>query len=160
MYPKDNIFQIYYNIGKRLPFQVKRSPMGLKGSCDTEYRYSQEGQTFMVEEIKIHNKIYGSAKGYCLIDGKRCDEYMEIPCAGCGEWVLVDVPNANIDEIFPLHQANDILMFGKYKGKTFEEVFIIDEQYLHWLTQSDPYFRIDFDGISAKTSKSTDETKQ
>lgn len=63
MYPHDNIFTIYYNIGKRLPFQVKRSPMGLKGSRDVDYRYSQEGKTFMVEEIKIHNKIYGSAKG-------------------------------------------------------------------------------------------------
>lgn len=34
MYPQDNIFKIYYNIGKRLPFQVKCSPRGLKGSCD------------------------------------------------------------------------------------------------------------------------------
>ena len=43
MYPRDNVFQIYYNIGKRLPFQVKRSPMGL----DEEFRYSQEGRTFI-----------------------------------------------------------------------------------------------------------------
>ena len=25
MYPRDNIFNIYYNIGRRVPFQVKRS---------------------------------------------------------------------------------------------------------------------------------------
>lgn len=155
MYPHDNIFKIYYNIGKRLPFQVKRSPLGLKGSRDENYRYSQEGKTFMVEEIKIHNKIYGSAKGYCLIDGERCDEYMketyketefpcEIPCAGCGEWVLIDVPGVDMNEIFPVHKVGEVVPFGKYKGKTIEVIYKIDPKYIFWLAESDPYFRIDF----------------
>ena len=39
-------------------------------------------------------------------------------CAGCGEWVLIDVPGVSLDEIFPIHKADEILMFGKYKGKT------------------------------------------
>lgn len=51
MYPHDNIFNIYYEIGKRVPFQVKRSPIGLNGSRDEEYRYSQEGITYMVERV-------------------------------------------------------------------------------------------------------------
>ena len=32
MYPHDNIFSIYYNIGKRTPFLVKRCELGLARS--------------------------------------------------------------------------------------------------------------------------------
>ena len=161
MYPRDNIFQIYYNIGKRLPFQVKRSPSGLKGSRDEEYRYSQEGRTFMVEKIKIRNKIYGTAYGYCMIDGVRDDdnEYMkgykegEIPCAGCGEWVLIDIPGVDLNEVFPLHGPDYKLPFGKYKGKTLREVYAVDPQYVHWLDGTDRYFRIDFPSLMGADQK-------
>ncbi len=127
MYPRDNVFQIYYNIGKRLPFQVKRSPMGL----DEEFRYSQEGRTFMVERIEIRNKIFGTAYGYLMIDGVRDDdnEYMKgyekgtVPCAGCGEWVLIDVPGVDMNEIFPPHKPDFVLPFGKYIGKTLAEIY-------------------------------------
>ena len=57
------------------------------------------------------------------MDGKPDDSYRqecypnikneEIPCAGCGEWVLIDVPGVSLDDIFPIHKAKDILMFGK-----------------------------------------------
>ena len=156
MYPYDNIFQIYYNIGKRLPFQVKRSPSGLRGSHDEEYRYSQEGRTFMVEEVKIHNKIYGTAYGYCMIDGVRDDdnEYMkghedgEIPCAGCGEWVLIDIPGVDMNEVFPLHGPDYEMPFGKYKGKTLKDIYAEDPQYAYWLAETDRYFRIDFPSLT------------
>ena len=152
MYPKDNVFQIYYNIGKRLPFQVKRSPMGLKGSMDENYRYSQEGRTFMVERVEIQNKIYGTAYGYCMIDGVRDNDnkWMQdyeigtVPCAGCGEWVLVDIPGVDINEVFPLHKPDFMMNFGKYKGKTIAEIYKIDPKYVYWLADSDRYFRIDF----------------
>jgi len=115
MYPKDNVFQIYYNIGKRVPFQVKRSPTGCKGSYDEEYRYSQEGRTFMVERVEIHDRVYGTAYGYLMIDGVRDDnnQYMEsyekgtVPCAGCGGWVLIDVPGQDMNEIFPEHKPTN-----------------------------------------------------
>lgn len=156
MYPRDNVFQIYYNIGKRLPFQVKRSPMGLKGSYDEEYRYSQEGRTFMVESVKIHNRIYGTAYGYLMIDGVRDDNnpYMEsyekgtVPCAGCGEWVLIDVPGQDINEIFPIHKPDFVLPFGKYKGQTLADVYAKDPKYILWLADSDRYFRIDFKALA------------
>jgi len=150
MYPRDNIFNIYYNIGKRTPFQVKRS------RCfDTDFRYNNKGRTFMVEVVKPRGK-YGKAYGYCLIDGVRDDEYMkkvhpelgdEIPCAGCGEWALVDVPDVDIDEIFPTHNIDEIIPFGKYKGKSIAEVYKIDRQYLDWLTGNDPYYRIDYSSL-------------
>lgn len=151
MYPKDNIFNIYYNIGKRVPFQVKRSHVGLKGWRDKDYRYSKEGKTFMVERVEPRGK-YGEAYGYCLIDNVRNDEYMhevypdnkgEIPCAGCGEWVLVDVPGVDMDEVFPVHKADELIPFGQYKGKTYAEVYKEDPKYIFWLLESDPYHKID-----------------
>ncbi len=154
MYPKDNVFNIYYNIGKRLPFQVKRSPVGLKGSRDIDYRYSQEGRTFMVERVEIRNRVYGTAYGYLMIDGVRDDNnsYMEnyeqgtVPCAGCGEWVLIDIPGVNIDEVFPMHGPDFVFTFGKHKGETLLYVYKSDPEYLSWLAQ-DKWFRIDFDAL-------------
>ena len=70
MYPRDNIFNIYYNIGRRVPFQVKRSR-----SMNAEYRHSKEGKTFMVERVMPRGK-YGEAYGYCLINNIRNDEYI------------------------------------------------------------------------------------
>ena len=62
----------------------------------------------------------------------------EIPCAGCGEWVLIDVPGVSLDEIFPIHKADEVLMFGKYKGKSFGEVFGMGDVY--FLAALGPYF--------------------
>jgi len=162
MYPRDNVFQIYFNIGKRLPFQVKRSPRGLKGSIDENYRYSQEGRTFMVERIEVRNKIYGTAYGYCMIDGVRDDnnEYMQnyekgtVPCAGCGEWVLIDIPGVDMNEVFPLHKPDFVVPFGKHKGKTLAEIYESDPQYVYWLAESDRYFRIDFAALTGIDPKS------
>ena len=152
MYPQDNVFKIYMNIGRRVPFQVKRSPMGLKGSYDEEYRYSQKGRTFMVEKVVMRNKIYGTAYGYCMIDGVRDDdnEYMKgyekgtVPCAGCGEWVLIDIPGVDLNEVFPPKQPDYELPFGKYKGKTLAQIYKDDPKYVFWLASTDRYFRIDF----------------
>lgn len=168
MYPKDNVFQIYYNIGKLTPFQVKRSPMGTKGSYNEEYRYSQKGRTFMVERIEIHNRIYGTAYGYLLTDGVRDDnnEYMEsyepgtVPCAGCGEWVLIDVPGKDLNEIFPIHKPDLVLPFGKYKGQTLADVYAKDPKYVFWLSESDRYFRIDFQSLAGIDPNSSDIEKQ
>ena len=71
----------------------------------------------------------------------------EIPCAGCGDWVLIDVPGASLDEIFPIHKANDVLMFGKFNGKSLSDIYKIDYQYLYWLKKADRFFRIDFDEL-------------
>lgn len=157
MYPHDNIFNIYYNIGKRTPFLVKRCELGLARSSSEARRIDpNQDRTFLVETVKPRGK-YGKAYGKCFVDGKPDDTYRqecypeikdeEIPCAGCGEWVLIDVPGTSLDELFPIHKANDILMFGKYKGKSFEEIYKIASQYLHWLETTDRLFRIDFDEL-------------
>lgn len=157
MYPHDNIFNIYYNIGKRTPFLVKRCELGLARSSSEERRIDpNQDRTFLVEIVKPRGK-YGKAYGKCFVDGKPDDSYRqkgypdikdeEIPCAGCGEWVLIDVPGVSLDEIFPIHKANDILLFGKYKGKSFGEIYKIDNQYLHWLEKTDRFFRIDFEEL-------------
>ena len=112
MYPHDNIFNIYYNIGKRTPFLVKRCEQGLVRSSSEERRIDpNQDRTFLVETVKPRGK-YGKAYGKCFVNGKPDDSYRqecypnikdeEIPCAGCGEWVLIDVPGVSLNEIFPM----------------------------------------------------------
>lgn len=123
---------------------------------NAEYRHSKEGKTFMVERVMPRGK-YGEAYGYCLINNIRNDEYMhqvypnnngEIPCAGCGEWTLVDVPGADLDDIFPVHKADEIIPFGLHKGKTYAEVYKEDPRYIYWLLESDPYYKIDIPALT------------
>lgn len=157
MYPNDNIFNIYYNIGKRTPFLVKRCESGLERSLSEERRIDpNKDRTFLVEKVKPRGK-YGKAYGKCYVNGELDDSYRqqcypnikdeEIPCAGCGEWVLIDVPGVSFDEIFPIHKADDIINLGKYKGKTYGEIYKIDSQYLHWLERSDRTFKVDFESL-------------
>ena len=157
MYPKDNIFNIYYNIGKRTPFLVKRCELGLARSASEERRIDpNRDRTFLVEKVEPRGR-YGKAYGKCFVNGKPDDTYRqecypnikdeEIPCAGCGEWVLIDVPGVSRDEIFPIHRANETLMFVKYKGKTLADIYKIDCQYLHWLETTDRFFKVDFEEL-------------
>lgn len=157
MYPHDNIFNIYYNIGKRTPFLVKRCELGLVRSSSEERRIDpNQDRTFLVETVKPHGK-YGKAYGKCFVNGKPDDSYRqecypnikdeEIPCAGCGEWVLIDVPGVSFDEIFPIHKADEVLMFGKYKGKSLSDVYNMDCQYLYWLEATDRFFKVDFEEL-------------
>lgn len=168
MYPQDNIFKIYYNIGKRLPFQVKRCDRG-KYSQNWETRTSKEGRTFMVEKIEPKGK-YGKAYGYALVDDVPNDEYLkcyypeykageivEIPCGGCGGWVLVDVPGVSMNEIFPIHQPDETIPFGKYKGKSIQEIYETDPAYIFWLIESDPYYTVNIPKIIGKEPNSTEE---
>lgn len=154
MYPSDNIFSIYYNIGRLTPFLVKRCERGLARSSSEERMYDlHRDRTFLVETVKPKGK-YGKAYGKCFVDGKPDDSYRtdcypnitdeEIPCAGCGEWVLLDVPGVDMNEIFPRRKADFVIEFGKYKGKTIKEIYDIDAQYIYWLMEQDHYFRIDF----------------
>jgi uncharacterized protein (DUF3820 family) len=157
MYPGDNIFKIYYNIGKRTPFLVKRCERGLARSSSEERMYDpNRDRTFLVETVKPRGN-YGKAYGKCFVDGIPNDSYRkecypeitdeEIPCAGCGEWILLDVPGVNMDEIFPKRSADFIIEFGKHKGKTIREIYATDPQYIYWLMGQDHYFRVDFHSL-------------
>ena len=161
MYPQDNIFNIYNAIGKRLPFVVKRCVIGSKGSHDWDYRYSTKGRTYLVERVEQRGR-YGDAYGKCFVNGEPDDSYREtcypeyakdesIPLSGCGEWVLIDVPGVDLNELFPIHKAQDIMPFGKYKGKTFQEVFETDPNYIKWLSRIyDKYFQMDMNSFENK----------
>ena len=77
MYPHDNIFNIYYNIGKRTPFLVKRCELGLARSSSEERRIDpNRDRTFLVETVKPRGK-YGKAYGKCFMNGKPDDTYGE-----------------------------------------------------------------------------------
>ena len=70
MYPHDNIFSIYYNIGRRTPFLVKRCESGPARSSSEERRMNpNRDRTFLVESVKPRGK-YGKAYGKCFVDGK------------------------------------------------------------------------------------------
>ena len=57
MYPRDNIFNIYYNIGKRTPFLVKRCELGLARSSSEERRIDpNQDRTFLVEKVN-HQRL-------------------------------------------------------------------------------------------------------
>jgi hypothetical protein len=152
MYPKDNIFDIYFRIGRRTPFLVKRCALESTTSKERCFDPKQD-RTFLVEVVKPRRK-YGKAYGKCFMNGLPDNTYQreyyqleddEIPCAGCGEWVLIDVPGISLEELFPIHKENDIIDFGKYKGKTIGDIYRSDCNYLHWLEGQDRLFRIDFE---------------
>ena len=160
MYPQDNIFNIYYNIGKRTPFRVKRCKLGSIHFLNDDRRIDPNmDRIFLVEDVKPRGN-YGKAYGKCFVNGKPDDSYRkecypnikddEIPCAGCGEWVLIDVPGVSLDEIFPIHKADDILPFGKYKGKSLSDIYKVDSQYLYWLETTDRFFKIDFEELKKR----------
>lgn len=143
----------------RVPFQVKRSHKG-RGVTDINYRYSQEGYTFMVEKVVKDDGKY-EAYGYCMVDGIRdvlCVKKFypqnkgEIPNARANGWVLIDVPGVDMNELFPIHSANEVIKSGKHKGKTYAEAYRIDSKYIDWLRNSNPYFKIDLTSLSDNIS--------
>ena len=44
-------------------------------------------------------------------------------------------------------------MFGKYKGKTFGDIYKIDYQYLHWLEKTDRLFKVNFEELKTIISR-------
>ena len=143
----------------RVPFQVKRSHKG-RGVTDINYRYSQEGYTFMVEKVVTDDGKY-EAYGYCMVDGIRDDLCVkkfypqnkgEIPNARANGWVLIDVPGVDMNELFPIHSANEVIKSGKHKGKTYADAYRIDSKYIDWLRNSNPYFKIDLTSLSDNIS--------
>lgn len=133
MYPHDNIFNIYYNIGKRTPFLVKRCELGLARSSSEERRIDpNQDRTFLVETVKPRGK-YGKAYGKCFVNGKPDDTYRkecypnikdeEIPCAGCGEWVYLMFRAYLLMKYFLFTKRMRYLWLGNIKGNLLE-IFI------------------------------------
>ena len=137
MVPSDNIFNIYYDIGRALPFEVQRFP---KDATDW-----YKNQSVLVTEIHPRGK-YGTALGFYLQKGERADSYwckkddiepQLIPCCGCGGWSFVRVigePTVEAKEkkSTTVLEPDDILTFGKYKGRIVIAVYLENYQYLQW----------------------------
>ena len=75
------------------------------------------------------------------------------------KWAIVDSQRllADVDSIIEYHrtkikilQPKDTLSFGKYKGRTVMDVYSEDSQYLRWLADQNPDFKIDWDKLSKK----------
>ena len=148
MYPHDNIFNIYYNIDRRTPFLVKRCERGLMRSQTEERRIDpNKDRTYLVEKVYPRGK-YGKAFGKSYVDGILDESFggnSEIPCAGCGEWVLIEVPGVSLEEIFPPIEQRKI-DFGKYKGLTYRDIKE-DRTYLEWLVSINKLSREDLDNL-------------
>lgn len=137
MVPSDNIFNIYYDIGRALPFEVQRFP---KDATDW-----YKNQSVLVTEIHPRGQ-YGEAFGFYLQKGERADSFwcskdetepQLIPCCGCGGWSLVRVigtPTREAQGKKPMAvlEPDDILSFGKYKGRKVIDVYLENPQYLQW----------------------------
>lgn len=137
MVPSDNIFNIYYDIGRALPFEVQRFP---KDATDW-----YKSQSVLVTEIHPRGR-YGKALGFYLKNGERADslwckkddtEPQLIPCCGCGGWSLVRVigePTVEAKDKKPstVFGPDDVLSFGKYKGRKVLDIYMENPQYLQW----------------------------
>lgn len=48
-----------------------------------------------------------------------------------------------INRVFPKTTPDDVIYFGKYKGKTFREIFAIDSSYIDWFLRNNQTLDID-----------------
>lgn len=62
-----------------------------------------------------------------------------------------------MDDIFPMHQPYEIIKFGKYKDKTFKDVYETDPAYIYWLIEQDPYYKINIPKIIGNEVSSEEE---
>lgn len=146
-----NIFQIWSEIGKRVPFAVRRD------------NWSSEYYT-IVEKIELRRFPYGYAYGYPTINGEYSDHYdydidwknkKLIPCTGCYQWSFVpdaNLPNTKNESVADNKRKNikkptelnreSIIKFGKYRGKTLENVFKENLSYIFWCIRNVASFYI------------------
>ena len=95
MYPHDNIFNIYYNIGKRTPFLVKRCELGLARSSSEERRIDpNRDRTFLVETVKPRGK-YGKAYGKCFVNPMTLIDKNVIPISKMKKYPVQGVVNGS-----------------------------------------------------------------
>ena len=142
-FPQNNLTELYYNIGRVLPFTAQRFP---DGRVSDWYR----NQYVQVVRVEPHGKFgkYGKVFGFYYRNGERADssdspelcwckkdetEPQEIPNAGCGSWALLEI-QGDYTEDNPVRLAglDDVFTFGKYKDKTIREVIDLDWNYVKW----------------------------
>ncbi len=159
----NSLITIWYNIGRALPFRAQRFP---DGRVSDWYR----NQFVEVHSVKPSGKggKYGTAYGYYYRNGERADAYddpesswckiddtdpREIPCGACGSWVLLDILGEPITKGTKVYGLNDVLEFGKYKGKTLLEVIHSDFGWVKWAVNNSEHFYCDVDAVIEEREK-------
>lgn len=158
-FPHNNIMELYYNIGRALPFTAQRFP---DGRVSDWYR----SQYVQVVKVMPHGKYgkYGKAFGFYYRNGERADssdeetlcwckkdetEPQEIPNSGCGSWRLLDIQGEPCSEKPKLLGLDDVIDFGKYKGVTIREVVEKDWQYIEWAVLQSQRLYVDVEAVVA-----------
>lgn len=158
-FPHNNIIELYYNIGRALPFTAQRFPDGRVSN----WYASQYVQVVKVKPSGNYGK-YGKAYGFYYRNGERADssedgklswckkddlEPQQIPSSGCGSWWLLDIQGEPIPEVkTKLLGLDDIIDFGKYKGVTLREVVEKDWRYLKWAVFESQRLYVDTDAVA------------
>ena len=142
-FPRQNLTEIYYNIGRALPFTAQRFPDG---------RVSDWYRNQYVEVVKVEphgrNGKYGNVLGFYYRNGKRTDVYendpenswckkddtepQPIPCCGCGSWSLINIIGEKTTDAVKVITLEDKIGFGKYKDLKLKEVIVKDWAYVKW----------------------------
>ena len=161
---RNSLISIWYNIGRVTPFRAQRFP---DGRVSDWYR-NQFVEVHSVKPGGAGGK-YGNAYGFYYRNGERADawendkehswckledtEPQEVPCGACGSWVLLDILGEPTTEPIKVYGLNDVLDFGKHKGKTLQEVISSDWGWIEWAADSSDRFYFDIDALIEERKK-------
>ena len=160
---RNSLISIWYNIGRATPFRAQRFP---DGRVSDWYR----NQFVEVHCVKPGGKggKYGNAYGFYYRNGERANAYddpesswckiddtepKEVPCGACGSWVLLDILGEPTTEPVKVYGLNDVLDFGKHKGKTLQEVINTDWKWVEWAVDNSDRFYLDIDAVIEERKK-------
>lgn len=126
-----NIFQIWKDIGERVPFIARKG------------HWSQHSSV-LITKVEIKKFPYGDAYGISLNNGFVNSKNEKLSSPGVYAWYLVSDNLPEINENISLkdidesknaiaYQIDQVLNFGKNQGYTIREVFSAEPQYLEWL---------------------------
>ena len=147
----NSLISIWYNIGRALPFKAQRFPDG---------RVSEWYRSHFVEVHSVkpggRGGHYGNAYGFYFGKEGRENAYWcsidetqpkDVPCAGCGSWMLVDILGEPTTEPVKVYSLDDILESGKHKGETLKEVISKDWKWVEWAAVDSEHFYFDIDAV-------------
>ena len=161
---RNSLISIYYNIGRALPFRAQRFP---DGRVSDWYR----SQFVEVHSVKPGGKggQYGDAFGFYYRNGERANAFendpenswckiddvqpQNIPCGACGSWVLLDILGEQTDKPAKIYVLDDVLEFGKHKGKILRNVIKDDWGWVKWAIDCSEYFFCDIEDVISERKK-------
>lgn len=149
--PGKNIFQLWMDNGKALPFTARRN--------------SWAERTYVVVEIvKLRRLPYGTAYGQIYRSGSPIHEHEglaelpEIELAGTYTWEMAGGVSGMKRETVQFEKRplmvlskQDRFDFGKYRGNFIEHILQRDPGYVKWALKHVEYFAVDPDLLAAQT---------